>query len=159
MALFRKDLEGVEEATFEEFKQALKAELTEKVFKLSRLRRRFWDAISNGHYDFDRNAHLAETVETLKKADVLSLIDNYLLDEEHRHMVILEYGKKEGSEYSPAMEGWALYSPADFKRIPDHLPKQWKEYEELWFVCSNRQLVGRFFHILEQLQKRKEDEY
>ena len=131
MALFRKDLESVEDATFEEFKQALKAELTEKVFKLSRLRRKFWDAISDGHYDFARNAHLAETVETLTKADVLSLIDTYLLDEEHRHVVILEYGTKEGSEYSPTMERWSLYSSSDFKRIQDQLPKQWKEYEEL----------------------------
>lgn len=131
MTLFRKELEGVEETTFEEFKQALKAELMEKVFKLSRLRRKFWDAISDGHYDFARNAHLAETVETLKKADVLSLVDNYLLDEGHRHVVVLEYGRKERGEYSPAMEGWSLYTSSDFKQIQDHLPKQWKEYEEL----------------------------
>lgn len=62
---FRQELEKMSEDEFKEYKGSLQAELTERIFKLNKLRKVFWSAISEGHFDFKKRQHLAESVEKL----------------------------------------------------------------------------------------------
>lgn len=131
---FRQELEKMSEDEFNEYKRSLQAELTERIFKLNKLRKAFWAAISEGHFDFKKKQHLAEVVEKLTLTDLLTLMDQYILGSKRR-VLIVEYGKRDGSDYSVVLEDDKTFTPSSFREIDSFQEKQWKEYENE-MVCE-----------------------
>lgn len=127
-AAFRQELEKMSEDEFDEYKRSLQAELTERIFKLNKLRKTFWSAISEGHFDFRKRQHLAETVGKLTLVDLLTLLDQFILGSDRR-VLIVEYEKHDGSDYSMVPEGSQAYEPSSFRKICSYQEQQWKEYE------------------------------
>lgn len=127
---YKKELEAIEEAEFEELKQSLCNRLRERVFSVNKLWRYYWDEVTNGTYQFDWKKKSAEATEELSKEAVLSLYSEGL-EASARRLLVLEYGKQTGNEFYPAGENAKLYTDEEFRALKDFVPKQWVDYADM----------------------------
>jgi len=71
-------LESMDEATFEENKKGLVAEWTQKLKNLNEESKRFWAHVETGYLDFQQKRKDAVILQTVTKAEVLSLFSDFI---------------------------------------------------------------------------------
>ena len=131
MAAYRTEFAKLSEEDFADYKKSTISDLTEKIFKLSTLHTRYWNAISLANFNFEKEKNLALQIEKLTKSDILDFIDTYLLHPTTRRMIIMEYGKQEGNRYTPAGPDDKVFTLDEFRALKEFQPIETKEYEEL----------------------------
>ena len=121
----------MDEKTFEEYKKSAMGDLNRKVFKLGVLQNRYWPAIASGDFKFDKKKKLAQAIEHVTKKEVLDLMDTYLLEPSTHQLLVMEYGKQEGNQYTPVGEADHLWTSEEFRSLQQFQPAITKEYDEL----------------------------
>ena len=131
MTAYRTAFVELSEEDFAEYKKSTITELTRKIFKLSKLHKHYWPAIGTADFNFEKRKKLALQIEHLTKSDILDLIDSYLLHPTTRRMIVMEFGKQEGNQYTLAGVDDKVFTLDEFRALTEFQPKQTKKYEEL----------------------------
>ena len=131
MTAYRTAFVELSEEDFAEYKKSTITELTRKIFKLNKLYKHYWPAISTADFNFEKRKKLALQIENLTKSDILEFIDTYLLHPTTRRMIIMEFGKQEGNQYTFAGVDDKVFTLDEFRALTEFQPKQTKKYEEL----------------------------
>ncbi|GEQ71646.1 hypothetical protein JCM33374_g5332 [Metschnikowia sp. JCM 33374] len=103
------------EEAFAKFKAALKIKKLTKLKNLSEESNRFWNAITDGFYDFQQKVKDVEVLEGVSKDELLEFFDKYFNFDEPRNQPALAVYLK--SQKVPAFEGTGALSAAIFNFI------------------------------------------
>lgn len=126
------ELEALSEEEFQAYKDSICNKLLKRIITVKSLGKRLWKSIADGNFDFKRQEHSAEHIQSLSKEDLKSFVKRFILSSEERRQMVVEYGKEGEDCYSSSSFG-NVCSPAEFKSAASLLPVQWKEYENLGF--------------------------
>lgn len=126
------ELETMTDEEFQAYKDSICNKLLKRIITVKSLGKRLWKSIADGNFDFKKQEHSAQHIQSLTKEDMKNFVKRFILNSEERRQMVVEYGKEGEDCYSPASFG-NVCSSAEFKTAASFLPVQWKEYENLGF--------------------------